>query len=309
MQMVKPLIAFTIIAAMATCGGSVYAQPANKTSSSNPVQLAAAALLKEYQTVMKDKKGEGLREKCDYFTTNKVEGLTPELILAALEKPISPDPRADAYVKWQLLSGAPSKWPDALKARALKVYRAAPVPKSHPGLDHSGFDRALNRNIGVMNKDAEMPVNKEVAEKIRQYRDAIEPILSYRDELYARLPVAYDTLVAGLSDVYTRASAGAPANEFFATVAAASRSWALTSNEAANMRQLAGAIDKLRTFVKDEKNKPYYRVIWAKEDNYTGLKWLSEATIQNDKAMEEAATWLMEHAQNPGGGGLKFKNP
>ena len=81
-----------------------------------PVQIASAALLKEYQTVMKDKKGEGLREKCDYFTQNKVEGLTPELILAAIEKPSSPDPRADAYVKWQLLSGVGPKFPDTLKA-------------------------------------------------------------------------------------------------------------------------------------------------------------------------------------------------
>lgn len=307
MQIVNRLIVFTIIAAMVTWAGRGYAQPANKPAG-NPVQLAAAALLKEYQTVMKEKKGEGLREKCDYFTTNKVEGLTPEMILAALEKPISSDPRADAYVKWQLLSGV-AKFPDSLKARVIRVYRAAPVPKSHPGLDHGGFERALSRNIGIMSKDKENPVNQEMAATIKKYRDDIEPILSYRDELYARLPVAYDTLVAGLSDVYARAAAGAPANEFFATVAAASRSWSLTSNEAANMRQLAGAIEKLRAFVKDDRNKPYYRVIWAKEDNYTGLKWLSEATIQNDKAMGEASTWLMEHAQNPGGGGLKFKDP
>lgn len=308
MQLVHRLALISVIAGALAGASHALAAPAAKPPTS-PVQIAAAALLKEYQTVMKDKKGEGLREKCDYFTQNKVEGLTPEIIVAALEKPISPDPRAEAYVKWQLLSGAGPKFPDTLKARVIKVYRAAPMPKSHPGLDHAVFDRLLNRNIGIMNKEKEMPVNAEVAATIKQYRDSIEPILSYRDELYAHLPVGFESLVAGFSDVYTRAAAGAPANEFFATVAADSRSWSLTSSDAAGMRNLASAIDKLRTFVKDDKNKPYYRVIWAKDDNYTGLKWLSESTIQNDKAMEEAATWLAQHAQNPGAGGIKFKDP
>jgi len=302
----RSVIAFALIYTLACCH-TLSAAPASKPSP-GPVQTAAATLLKEYQSIMKDKKGEGLREKCDYFTTNKVEGITPELILATLEKPVSTDVRADAYVKWQLLSGVEGKFPDPLKARALKVYRAAPVPSRNPLLDHGTFDRALNR-VGIMKQAAEPEINKEVAGKIKEYRDGIEPILSYRDELYSRLPANYDTLVAGLSDIYVRVSAGAPANEFWATVSAAARSWALTSSEAANMRQLASAMDKIRSFVKDDRNKPYYRVIWANEDKFTGLKWLSEATIQNDKSMEEAGNFLLEHSNNPGAGGLKFKNP
>jgi len=75
------------------------------------------------------------------------------------------------------------------------------------------------------------------------------------------------------------------------------------------MRNLAAAMEKIRSFVKDDRNRPYYRVLWVKDDNYTGLKWMPESTIQNDKSIEEAAAWLMEHAKNPGGGELKFKDP
>ena len=54
------------------------------------------ALVKEYQTSLKEKNGEGLREKCDYFSTGeKPEGLTPEVILAALESR-SPAPATPA---------------------------------------------------------------------------------------------------------------------------------------------------------------------------------------------------------------------
>ena len=302
----RSVAALAIISALLQ-GGGLSAAPTAKPPQT-PIQAASAALLKEYHSIMKEKKGVGLREKSDYFTQNKVEGLTPEMILAALEKPIASDPRADAYVKWQLLSGIESRFPDVLKARALKVYRAAPVPHPHPGMDHAGFERVLNRTIGIMSKDKEIPVNAELAEKIKEYRETIEPILSYRDELYSRLPPGYDTLVAGFSDVYIRVSTGAPANEFWTTLSAATRSWGLTGTEPANMRQLAGAIGKLRTFIKDEKNKPYYRVIWTTEDKYTGLKWVSEATIQNDKAMEDVSTWLIERAQSPASGGLKFKD-
>lgn len=274
-----------------------------------PVQVAAGALLKEYQSTMKEKKGEGLREKCDYFTQNKTEGLTPELILAALEKPVSSDQRADAYVKWQLLSGLQGKFPDTLKARAIKVYRSIPVPAAtHPGFNHGSLERALTRNIGIMNKDAETPVNKDVADRIKQYRAVIEPNLSFRDEFYARLTPGYDTYVAALSDVYARVSTGAPANEFWSIVSSAIRSWALTASEPANMRNLASAIEKLRQYVKDDRNKPYYRVQWEKNDNYTGLKWVAEQTIQNDKSMEEVSTWLYQRAQSPASGGLKFKD-
>jgi len=39
----------------------------------------------------------------------------PEVVVAALEKSASTDPRAEAYVKWQLLSGVDGKFAEALR--------------------------------------------------------------------------------------------------------------------------------------------------------------------------------------------------
>src|SRR4051812_21118948 len=136
--------------------------PAAKPGPS-PVAPAITALVKEYQTSLKEKNGEGLREKCDYFASDKPDGVTPDVILAALDKPIpgAADPRAEAYVKWQLLSGIPGKLPDELKARAINAYRRAPLPSEHPARNHRALDQKLYR-IGLFKADQEVGINKEM---------------------------------------------------------------------------------------------------------------------------------------------------
>jgi hypothetical protein len=287
-------------------GLSAGAAPATKPAAS-PVAPAIAALLKEYQASLKDKKGEGLREKCDYFLTNKPDDVTPEVILAALEKPVSTDPRADAYVKRQLLSGIPGKFPDTLSARALKVYKAAPMLRPHPGLNHTDLERRLGR-IGILKENAEAGINKDFGEAISAYRLGIDPILDYRDELYSRQTASFDVLVAALADVYDRVTHGAPTNDFWATVSASIRAWAISAGDPGRIRQLSAALLKLRDVVKDEKNRPYFKVIYTKSDNYTGLKWAGEGAIANDKTIEDASDFLLEQAKTASaGGGLKFK--
>ena len=275
-----------------------------------PVAEAAKALLKEYQTVMKDKKGVGLREKSDYFGEKKPEGVTAETVLAVLEKPIqgATEPRAEAYVKWQLLSGVAGKFPQELNQRAIKAYTNAPKPRPSPGLDRMTLDRKLNRDVGLMNKDAEGEVNKAYQQMIEGWRNEIEPILSYRDEFYNKLPATYDTFVAGLMDIYDRVTRGAPANEFWTTVGSGIRSWALTANDTRQLGNLADAVGKLQQTVKDDRNKPYAHVRWEQNDKFMGLKWHSEQTIRELRSVEDVGVLLEERAQNPRGGGLGFKN-
>jgi hypothetical protein len=301
-----------------TAAPAPAAKPTPAKPGPSPVAPAIAALQKEYQKSLKEKEGGGLREKCDFFASEKPEGVTPEVILAALEKPLTGpgagDARAEAYVKWQLLSGVDGKFPDALKARAIKAYRSAPLPKDHPGINHAALDRALYK-IGISNADAEVGVNKDLTTAIEQYRLYVDPILEYRDEFYRRLPAGFETLVAGVQDTYDRASHGAPASEFWKTVGGQIRSWALTSGDANQIRQMGGAILKLNEYVKDGKNKPYYRVMWVNEGKYTGLKWQSQSTIdQEGRYVGELGEWLEERAKNPSGGdgggvgGLQFKD-
>lgn len=285
--------------------------PAGKPGPS-PAAPAITALVKEYQTSLKEKNGEGLREKCDYFSTGeKPEGLTPEVILAALEKPIpgAADPRAEAYVKRQLLSGLDGKFSDALLPRAIKAYRAAPVPRDHPARNHRVLDQKLYR-MGVFKADLEVGINKELTDAITQYRLYVDPILDYRDEFYRRLPGGYDTLVAGVQDTFDRVSHGAPTTEFWKTVGGQIRAWALTASDPNKLREMAGAIVKLNEYVKDEQNKPYYRVIFSTDAKNGGLKWQPQSTIdQEGRYVGELGEWLAERAKNPSesGGGLQFK--
>ncbi|MEZ0265758.1 MAG: hypothetical protein ACAI43_13595 [Phycisphaerae bacterium] len=267
------------------------------------VQTAANALLLEYGKAMKEKKGELPREKSDYFPEAKPAGVTPETVLDGLAKRHSSDPRADAYVKWQLLSGISGQFPPELKSKALAAYQAAPRPPAHPGLGKMNLDRALNR-VGIMKKEAEGDINKEYSTGVSQYLSNIDVILEYRDELYARLPVDFDTYVAGLNDVYERVTAGAPANEAWGKISAALRGWAITAKDPKQVMRVAGVITKLRETNKDDRNRPYAKVTWTDQ----GLKWSAESPIRDDKSLEETAAWLAEQAKNPGGG-LGFKDP
>jgi hypothetical protein len=286
-------------------GSPVRAAPPAKPTAA-PVQPAIVALLKEYHEALK-KNFEGLRDKSDYFAKNKPADVTPEVILAALERPIGSDPRAEAYVKWQLLSAVEAKFPEELKARALRVYRNAPAPGTHPGADHTFLERKLRR-IGITNSEQEEPINKEVSRAITQYRLSIEPILSYRDELYSRMPSGYDTYTVALADLYTRVSNGAPATKFWQDLMGSMRAWALGSTNATQMRQIAADVERIYNVVKDDRNKPFYRVTWVKDNNYMGLRWVAQGTIDQDGTMQEFAHWLQEHANNPSAGGLNFKD-
>jgi hypothetical protein len=87
------------------------------------------------------------------------------------------------------------------------------------------------------------------------------------------------------------------------------RQWALASSDSAHMHEMAGALNKLYMFVKDDKNKPFYRVIWFDDkDKNRGLRWERQSTIDQEKYIDELATWLDEHAKNPGVGALNFKD-
>jgi hypothetical protein len=301
-------IALGVAFAMVCGPATMAATPADKAPKTNPLQPAITALVKEYQGAMK-KKGEGLREKCDYFSKEKKpEGVTPEVVIATLEKPVggASDPRVEAYVKWQLLSAVDAKIPDELVPRAIKLYQKAPQIGRHPGLDRPTLSRTLQR-VGINNKDVEVEFNKEYSEAVGQYRMSIEPILEYRDELFARLPKNFDTLLAGLADVYDRVVHGAPTGEFWKVVSGDIRSWALTGGKPDQIRRLAEGSKQLYAEVKADRNKPYSRIMWVKEDKFEGLKWQSEQTIQYDKTIDELATWLEERANQPAGGGLQFK--
>jgi hypothetical protein len=318
-------------------GASSSASTAKPAAS--PVAPAIGTLLTEYQTAMKEKNGEGLRTKCDYFVEHKPsDGVNAEAILAELVKPQSDDARADAYIKWQLLSGLPAKFSntDALKSKALQAYRAAPPLPNHPGADHAGMQKALDR-MGAKNPDLETKINEEMIAAIEKYKAQIVPFVNYRNEFASRFDPSYDVFQAYFFDIYTRVSHGTSGDEFWKKLNPTIRQWAIKGDATPQqMRALSGDLGQLYKLVSDGKYKPYYRVIWEKDRMYGGgggryqppatgngntptppraptpprnntakpavesgyLKWQGDGVIGDLKLMTEIGDWLMERAKS-----------
>ncbi len=166
---------------------------------------------------------------------------------------------------------------DETAPHALAVYRKAPEPYSHPGIDRNKLTSALFK-IGAMNKDNESSVNKEFQAAIEKFTADNLYILHYRDDLYARLPVGPESLKAGIDDMYVRVRHGVNSSAMFTQVGSSIRSWCLL----ADRRQLDGisrALGSLLQTVKDAHYQPFTRVAWG--DNPMGLHWEGGELISN----------------------------
>lgn len=278
--------------------------PGEGGKSAGPVKInnallaqATQALLKEYQAHAKDPKSAKLREKCDYFTQNKSADVTPDFVIKGLEQSVSRD--AEAYVKWQFLSGLSGKFPDELAKRAIAVYKRAPAPVLHPGTDRRGLQNIPSR----LKKEDVASANKQYEEMVQQRTAPNEMIVTYRDELFSRLPVSYDMLRAGFEDAAERAAQGVNANKIFDAAAGATRSWALMAGKPSEIRGLGGQVADLRDAVAGEGMKVFTQLETAKDGK---VKWKTEGVLGVAKC-DDLLKFLGDQMSS-GGGGLKFKD-
>jgi hypothetical protein len=267
-----------------------------------PVSLAPqiAALQKEWQAYAKDPKSNKIREKCDYFKENPAPDLTPEAVLKALEGSVSGGPGAEAYVKWQLLSGVGGKFPDELLKRAIAVYRRAPAPASHPGLNR----RELNRAINGKKKAEAASYQEEMSEAVENLKSRNEVFLEYRDALFARLPNKLEAYQSGLEDAADRASRGLNANSIFDTVSTGLRGWAITDAKPGQVAGVVGAVRRLREVVTRDDSRPYARI----GDDKGMARWDVGPHAIDPKKIDDLVQFLENNASGGMGGGLKFKD-
>src|SRR5205823_13780595 len=158
----------------------------------------------------------------------------------------------EAYVKWQLLSAVPDKFPEELVKRAIAVYRRTPAPSPHPGMNH----RALARAVNGLKKEQIPSVQKDFDQTVDRVKEENHFLLRYRDELFARLPVKLDGISAGLDDAYQRATCGQNTNAFFDNVAAGLRSRAITDAKPAQVRSMMDTVGRPRAAVGREDGRP-----------------------------------------------------
>src|SRR5688572_24135368 len=143
------------------------------------IEVAITALRKEYAAHRADPDTARLRTQCNYFIDHPVQ-LSPESLLDALERPFPDDPRCTAYVKWQLLSGAPEKFDAQHLPRALSAYEKAPAPP--PRFGSTSDDRnKLDLLLLKARKEDDAALTTRVEERVRNDTEANKPILAYRD--------------------------------------------------------------------------------------------------------------------------------
>jgi len=271
------------------------AERAAERRASAAVSAAVHDLLREYSAASSGSKSAKLRSSSDYFTEHHSGEVTPKAIVAALSQPISDDPRAAAYVKWQLLSGLHGV-EDAQVPRLLEIYHNAPVPGAQPGEtqeERSKFELARRNS----RKEDVPKLNEQLAEAQQQRERENAPVLAFRDELFARLPEQnYDCLRAGFEDAYTRMKAGADAQGCLEPLIRRTRDW-MTSSAA--------------TLSKENSPHFYSEADW--DERTFKVTWHKKAYDLNKYGqMDKLARDLAEVARNGpsgvAGGGLKYKD-
>ncbi|HEY7120705.1 MAG TPA: hypothetical protein VH475_29240 [Tepidisphaeraceae bacterium] len=292
-------IAGYVAAGTASPGGDNAAKPvaaAKRPANLNP---QVAALQKEWQAYARDPGANKLRETSDYFKTNPSPDATPDVVMKALEASVSGGAGAEAYVKWQLLSAVPGKFPDELVKRAIVVYRRSPAPTEHPGLNH----RLLSKAVMGVKKSQAGSLQKEMDEAVARVSERNHVLFEYRDALFSRLPNRLDVLQAGLEDVADRASRGLNANGIFDNVSAGIRSWAISDAKPAQVSGMTAAVSRLRAVVTRDENRPYAKI----GDDKGMAKWDLAGPAIDPKKLDELAKFLENNSSGGMAGGLKFK--
>ena len=235
-----------------------------------------------------------MRESCNYFLDHPDPDVTPEVVLTALAAPAG-EPRAAAYVRWQLLSALPETVDDALAKPLLAAYRAAPPPLPRPGISRDDQQR-LDRLTQSARHEDESEIEQRVEAAVSDVRRQNAPILAYRDELYRRLPKTADTFAAAMDDLLARCNAVADGKELIKSLAKDVRSWlASDSPPPATLAALARAARKLA----DTKGPQYYQSVYFNERGGVFAWHKTRAGVDSGHALKDLAVLLEEQSQRP----------
>jgi hypothetical protein len=280
--------------------GSSLADRLARQKAEATVSAAIRNLLHEYSTGK-------LRTSSDWFTEHSSPDLTHEAVFKGLEQPMTDDPAAAAYVKWQLLSGLRAKIDSAMVSRACEIYRNAPQPIAQAGesQDEKSKLELARRNA---RKEDIPKLNQDIAETQQRRERQNGPILSYRNELFAKLPEQnYDVLKAGLQDAYTRLQAGADTQSIMDPLLKQTREWMVSSD--ATSQQL-NDLAKLTATLSKEKSPEFYSHAEWSERSYRVNWYKKRYDLNKYGQLDKLSKDLSETARNgpAATGGLKYKD-
>ena len=256
----------------------------------NPAVLEAIAeLTKEIEPALRN--GERPpRDQSNYFLGGS--DVPPSAVILALRRPIGSDPRAQAYVKWQLLSALPRDLDEKTVGELLQVYRSAPAPFPRLGMDKQGRDDLERMIRNARESDAERLIEQFEQMDERVERDNLL-ILRYRDALFAKLPVSYDAIVAGFEDAAARINLGADAGDRARALCKAIEGWAPNASPE-QLKAVSRALDQLEK----KKGQEYYsRLYWSTSGKMQFTK--TQATLGRVSQLEEIQEFVQDRIRNP----------
>lgn len=257
------------------------------------MQEAISTLSREYTAWRKNTQVGKLREASNYFQDNPSTDITAKHILNALHQQTMSDGIGDAYVKWQLLSGLPAKVDSSLAADLLNVYSQTPRYPSHPGLNK----RELDQRVMKIKEDVADKLNDVFQTTITDWKGQFGPLLQYRNELFAHLPVSRQVLWAALSDFQARIAAGVPCSSLWPNFTGAIDVWTAEDKTTPNdIRQLADALKKLETYAADGKNQPYEKAEFDAKAKH--MKWDAAGVLDNGQ-VDATLKQLKKLVDNP----------
>ncbi len=273
------LLALTLAAAPTT----------QKSAGKSPlIESAVAELKREYAAHTKKASAEPVRIACDYF--KDPSAIPADALLIALEKPLPGDNRQAAYVKWQLLSGLPAQLDESTAQRLAKVYERSPVPNRRYAMSPQE-QKLLDGLLSGARSQDDVALTEKLEEAANRAFEADHPVVAYRDELYRRLPLGREKLVAGLRDAAARIALGAQKDALAEALSTDLKSWAVAGSPTkAEVREVGELFGKLR-FVE---SPPYYKSAGLRRGK---LAWVTDTdTLLTKKKLSDLHKVLLDAA-------------
>ncbi len=211
----------------------------------DPAKEGAKELVKEAQDALRGKKPFP-RTASDYFTTADGEKPTEQQILGQLNRNVNGNALIDAYVKWQLLSGAPETFSAERSEEAVRALVNAPALPTLPGAVpdvQRKLQDALSKmrpekdgNLSLDNGQLLSSVNEQLAAETARIANDSKLLVEYRNELMKRIPTTDEkqkTLLmkARVEDLWQRGAAGYSVGDTFKSLGSEIRTWAATADK------------------------------------------------------------------------------
>lgn len=248
----------------------------NEKAEPNPIPDAVKVLLKEFEEAQGPNRTL-TRKSADYFSKETTRP-TIDQVFKALDQRFGREARADAYVKWQLLSAVPVTTDEKQVLRLVQAFKRATPPLPNPLLDprqRSQVEQLASRMRPGSDVDPDLSL-RQLSDK---YFDANRPLLGYRDDLLARMPVSAGKLQLVWEELALRTKLGIEIGEERDKAMTATNEWAKTARppELTAISQLLSRVrgtesdEILRRYKQDKRewDRWPYRLEW--EDNIQKL--------------------------------------